>query len=182
MLCAVGAIAAGCGEDGSTPDIGIGGTSGATGASGTGGAGFEKLSACPTDEAAFADLSYTNPNRTFVGREALHEISTACISLSCGDELTELFRDNTEVARSTYADCLEVCTTWQAPEVLDFPEGCVACFAAERACDTAFCAGPCATVGCEFCLCENNCPQEFQNCTGFPSRTTCPPERDMGRY
>lgn len=175
------------------PD-GTGGNGGGTG--GTGGTvvgdGF-----CTTEEnqAVYESLSYTNLlGETFTGDEAAAEIGSHCIGLavseanlpdgveSCLAEAGGVLgcapacpNDTILALANCVATCTKEATAALSPPGLD--DNCVSCTGDTVACGAAACVRECSgdtnAAACIECRCDNNCIQEFDECSGLPPGGEC---------
>ena len=165
------------GRGGVGGEPGIGGAGGTSGSAGAGPLGA--ACATPADLATLLELRYRGGGgRARFGAQAFAEMSRQCFwaepnSLEvpgCNQELSELLADGGPDELLAFSDCLSRCVGQMVP-ALSTP--CADCFASRLVCEIEFCVVPCATIGCEECLCENQCPQSFEECSGVFDVVDC---------
>lgn len=176
------------------PNPGTGGTdgggTGGTGGTGNAGGAVVGEGACinEDDRAAYMDLTYTNEaGETFTGPDAASEIGSDCLRGASGDPPLEGCGPEVGLVLGcafapggcpqetidALANCVRDCTQ----EATGLSDECVTCTGDTVACGAAFCTGACAqdpsAAGCIQCRCDNNCIQEFDECSGLPSDNEC---------
>lgn len=176
-------------------DNGGTGGNGTGGGTGTGGTGGITEGACTDEENAgvYAGLEYTDEaGETFTGTAAAAAMGSDCIfgagnatpPLSgCGAEASAVLScfqagcppDIINALADCVASCVQDGTAEGSPPGLS--DACVDCTGDTVACGAAFCTAQCVAdtnaPGCIQCRCDNNCIQEFDQCSGLPPTTQC---------
>ena len=174
------------GSGGGTGGTAGGGTGGTAGG-GTGGTSGDGFCQGADDMAVFANFTYTDEaNETLAGDEAVAAVGGDCVfgattlvSDGCFSETQAVLQNNNDENRAALGACVGQCIIDQGAGL---SAECISCYEDSVVCGAANCAAACATgtdePACIACRCggnpaDENCFQNFADCSGFPPSDDC---------